>query len=184
MRASFPQTGFIPQNPAPGFGGPASLRGGPSRWLRPLYAKPGVGLDGMAALGAARHRNLGHLGEAQPVLLPMGRSIRRAGRVDLKPYSPGSCLHPSPEGLRIQPKHSSPVLGWETQNKMKRGTISFFFFFFLQALSPLSLSPEPGSSLDYHWHRFLCFHISAPGKGGGKGWDRGKGSLCFTKKSM
>jgi len=73
--------------PALGLGGPLSPRRGPSRWPRPgcitaCRASDGARWHGSpgSSSAAARRRNLGPLGEARRVLLPMGRSRRRAGR--------------------------------------------------------------------------------------------------------
>lgn len=66
----------------------------------------------------------------------MGCSISRAGHVDLKRYYPGSCLHPSPEGLGIQPKHSSPLVGWETQNKIENRDYLIYLFFTVSQPTP------------------------------------------------
>lgn len=65
---------------------------------------------------------------------------------------------------------------------MKIGTISSLFSWALRPL--LSLSPGPSSSSGYCWHCFLVFYVSAPGRGGGKGWDGSKGKLCFIKKHV
>lgn len=156
-----------------------SLQGDPFHWLWPWYITI---RNGIPTLGASWHRNVGPLGEPQPVLLPMGCSISRAGHVDLKRYYPGSCLHPSPEGLGIQPKHSSPLVGWETQNKIENRDYLIYLFFTVSQPTP---QPVPWTRVLFGlllaW--LLGFLRFSSWKRRWKAMNGGKGRLCF-KKSM
>lgn len=94
-------------------------------------------------------------GNPGPHAAPDGAIDKEGWACRFKVIFPRQLLHPSPEGLWIRRKHGSPAAGWETQGKMKIGTIPPGFY------SP-SLPSGAGSSVGYHWHHFLDLDISAP----------------------
>lgn len=156
----------LPKSPCQGLGGGVPC---------PCVGVPPAGCGhGDGSEVAQQPRELGNPG---PHAAAMGRSIRRAGRADLKRDSPGSsCIHP-PRGYGSGTGTAHPLWDGKPEKKMKIGVIPCGFY------SPACPQDQAPPWVGYHRHHFLDFDISAPGRGAGRDSTEAKGVWLFLKKS-